>query len=174
MRNALFLVVLNLLFLTGCATNYYVDEDRYAEPRNYEKITVYVTNPEHEAYEILKRSNIYDLTTNKENLNKLTLLDFSPRPIGCGLGGLATIYTLGLLPSGGDDYGNFVYALDSGQTTQVFKHKVMYQDSISVWSIPLRPLAYSEKGAQAKALSLSTRDSCQDFKTCKNAYWFDP
>lgn len=173
MKNGIFLIVFHLLFLTGCATNYYVDEDRYNEPRNYEKITVYVTNPEHEAYEVLKKSEIYNLSNDQQTQSKLTLLDFSPRPRGCGLGGVVTVFSLGIVPSGGPDYGNFVYALESGQLTQVYKHKILYRDSTSAWSIPMRPLAYSEKGAQAKALSLSTRDICQDFEKCKNAYWSD-
>ncbi|MBK9586780.1 MAG: hypothetical protein KA099_06385 [Alphaproteobacteria bacterium] len=168
MKNTLLTLVVFSFFLSGCATNYYVNEDRYTQPKNYEKISVYVTNPEHEAYEVLKKSEIYDLTPDNNKPDKLTLIDFSPWARGCGLGGLITIYTLGLVPSGGDDYGNFVYSLESGQTTQLYRHKIIYRDSLSAWSVPMRPFAYSEKGAQAKALSLSTRDLCTDFEKCQS------
>lgn len=166
MRNALFLVVLNVLFLTGCATNYYVDEDRYAEPRNYEKITVYVTNPEHEAYEILKRSDIYDLTTNQSAPDKLTFLNLS-KDYHCGMGALTTVYTAGLVPSGLPTNQDLIYSLESEGNTKVYAHKLLYRDRFSVWETALKPFAYSLKGAQAKALSLSTRDICDDFRKCE-------
>lgn len=169
MRNTLLILVLPILFLSGCTTNYYVNEDNYPAPKNYEKISVYVTNPEHEAYEVLKKSEIYDLTEDNNSPNKLTLMHISAGPkYTCGTGGVVvSAATLGLLPVSGDDIGVFVYSLESGQSSQLYKHKIFYSDSFSVWSVPMRPLAYTKEGAQAKALSLSTREVCDDFKKCQ-------
>lgn len=166
MKKQIYLIVFQL-FLTGCATNYYVNEDHYTAPKNYEKISVYVTNPEHEAYEVLKKSQIYDLSENPNGPNKLTLIGFSHYG-KCGTGGfIVTAATFGVLPSGGDIIGQLAYAMESGQTTRLYRHKILYSDSFSLWSVPLRPLAYTKKGAQAKALSLSTRDICKDYTSCQ-------
>lgn len=172
MKNTIFLVVFHLLFLTGCATNYYVSEDRYTEPRNYEKIAVYVTNPDHEAYEILKRSRIYDLTNDPSHPDKLTFINLS-KDDKCGLGALATIYTAGLVPSGMSTNQDLLYSLESEGITKIYAHTLLYRDRFSIWETPLKPFAYSLEGAQAKALSLSARETCNDFRTCEFDTDFD-
>lgn len=164
MKNGVFLIVFHLLFLTGCATNYYVDEDRYTEPRNYEKITVYVTNPEHEAYEILKRSKIYDLTSDSSCPNKLEIQTVRPAHYRCGLYGLAVMaqaLTLGLLPLSDTEEEVLSYSLASNGQTKLYQHYLKYNTRSSVWEIPLLPLTYSRKGAQAKTLALSQRNICE-------------
>jgi hypothetical protein len=168
MKKQIYLIVFQL-FLTGCATNYYVNEDNYPAPKNYEKISVYVTNPEHEAYEVLKKSEIYDLTDDISSANKLTIVNLFGR-WKCGNPYLGTVFSGGLLPSGMPNTNNLVYSLESEGITKVYKHKLEYWDRYSIWENALKPFAYSKQGAQAKALSLSTRDICSDFEKCQSDY----
>lgn len=156
------------IFLTGCTTNYYVDKSRYTTSlANYDNITVYVTNPDNQNYELLKRSKIYALTNNKNAPSKLTLQDAYTRHESCGLGALAAIYTLGMLPYNSPIQKSLSYTLEGNGTSQMYVHKINYQSKTALWQVFFIPFAHSELNTQAKALSLSKRQPC-DYKTCGN------
>ncbi len=164
MKNTFLALVLSILFLSGCATNYYVNEDRYTEPKNYEKITVYVTNPEHEAYEVLKKSEIYDLTKDSTCPNKLEIKTIRPAYYRCGLYGLAYVaqaLTLGMLPLPDTQEEVLSYSINKANKTTFYQHNLKYNSRRSLWEVPLLPFTYSHKGAQAKTLSLSQREICE-------------
>ncbi|MCB1841249.1 MAG: hypothetical protein KDI61_13465 [Alphaproteobacteria bacterium] len=162
MKKPLLLIVFQFLFLAGCATNYYVNEDYYTQPKNYEKITVYVTNPDHEAYEVLKKSEIYNLTQDSACPNKLTLTEYEVWKGGCGMPYLGTAMTLGLLPGGAPGMADLTYILESNGTSRLYGHDMFYRDRVSLWETALYPFYHSEKAAQARALALSTRQPCEN------------
>lgn len=162
--------------LTSCATNYYVERKPASVEKEEKPLEVYVTNPDHYAFKILRDSHIYTLTDNPKAPNKLTLgsiLDPDSYSGGCGLGaGFAALYayyfqifTLGLIPVGSDDNDYFLYNLESNGTTKPYKHEIKYSHSRSTWEILFIPFAYSEEEAKAKALSRSKKEICED-PTC--------
>ncbi len=53
------------LFLSGCVVTYKADTSNANFSTRPHKETVYVTNQDHEAYDILKQSNIYNLTSDQ-------------------------------------------------------------------------------------------------------------
>ncbi len=168
----LLITITSILLLNGCATNYYVDSSRYEEKPKFERITVHVTNPEHADYELLKRSKIYALTDDASAKNKLTLGASLPpnlqpfsRP-SCGLGALATVYSLGIIPTTYSEHGYMSYSLMTNGSTKTHKHDINYYSTTSLWQIPLTPFAHSKLRAQAKALSTSDRKVC-DKKSCQ-------
>ncbi|MCB1681804.1 MAG: hypothetical protein KDI61_11925 [Alphaproteobacteria bacterium] len=173
MKKPLLLIVFQFLFLTGCATNYYVNEDYYTQPKNYEKISVYVTNPDHEAYEVLKKSEIYDLTEDSACPNKLEIQTLGPAYHRCGLyalGVLAQAFTLGTLPLSDTEEEIIAYSISNNGKTVSYKHDLKYKSRSSIWEIPLLPLTYTQNGARTKTLSLSQREICEN-PSCTGEIW---
>jgi len=61
-----------LFVLSACPTNYYVNKP-VKTLETHQKQTVYVTNPEHADYDLLKKSKIYNLTENQNHPDQLTI-----------------------------------------------------------------------------------------------------
>jgi hypothetical protein len=150
------LLALTILSLNGCATVYYVDKNTLSQELDYQNETVYVTNPEHPAYQVLKDSGIYKLTQDAQWPNKLTL-DYYQAQGGCGLGMLATVYTLGVVPDSGQTTYDLSYTLATPQSSHSYVHRISYSRSTSLWNSVALPFAKTEAEIQAKALRNSER-----------------
>lgn len=146
-----------LFTLSACSTNYYVDKP-VKTLETQQKQTVYVTNPEHEDYDLLKKSKIYDITESQDSSKKLTIDQVESINQACGLDYLITAYSLGIVPFKNQTSVSLAYSLEEDGRTKKYEHHAKYFYKTSLWETFLIPFALSKNEAKARAFAQSERE----------------
>lgn len=163
MKRPLLLIIAFNLLLSGCAaTNYHPIEQNTVATKPRQKQTVLVTNPEHMAFPIIKKSGIYNISTAPDTKTTLTIKEYTPLP-SCGLSSLVTLYSLGLLQNTASMEHTLIYAIKQGNTEKLYQHDIRYKATQSLWQIPIKPFAKSEEDVAAHALAHSKRQDAETF-----------
>lgn len=145
---------ITFLALTGCATNLYFHGKEIDKSLSTPEV-VFVTNPDHNNYEVLKRSEIYILSTDPNTREKLTLIDTEILP-KCGVPLLGAIYTLGILPGYIDASEVFFYKIETNGSSKVYQHQLEMHETMSNWEWFAKPFK-NDIDTKAKALRNSER-----------------
>lgn len=144
------------LFVTGCTTNYYIDQSTpHQKPLNTQKETVFVTNKNHKDFELLKKSEIYNLSEDPTKAAPLTLTKPSyEMSLYCGVG---TLMTFGLIPEKCPYEEKLSYSIGQGNTVRHYEHNITYYSRTSLWEALLIPFRNSREKIRVKALAISKR-----------------
>jgi len=111
-----------LLFLTGCTTYTFVTNETVEGDPIQQKIKASVVNPElHQEYDILQRSQLFELTSDSTENNKIKL-DSMQTILKCGNPLLGTIFTFGLIPSTVED--QYFYSFREHRGDRIVSRKV--------------------------------------------------
>jgi hypothetical protein len=115
--------------------------------------TVFVTNPElRREYEVLKASNIYQLSSNPSDARRLTLHPI--RQYGrCGNPLMLTGLTFGIIPGVVSATRAFEYDLESDGKTQKLCHRLPLYERFSIWEHLVK---HDDDATLAEALAWST------------------
>ena len=115
---------------------------------------VYVSNPEmHLEYEILKASAIYQLSSQPEASQKLTLRQIK-HGFRCGNPMMIAVVTLGIIPGYLPGRLSFEYDLEADGKVESYVHRLRTYERISIWE---GLVISNEKKTLAKALAWSSR-----------------
>lgn len=154
MKSTQLLIV--VIFLSSCVSNTYLTSKERTSA-SYIETPVYITNPEHENYSYLIKSEIYTFTTIPDSRYKLTLMDTEYR-YACGLGMLLPIYTLGILQANSPADEIFVYKLEGPEGEQLYQHYLSMESKTSIWQFFAKPFVGNENKVRTKALKFSKRE----------------
>jgi len=143
-------------FVTGCTTNYYIGKNNQSQKPLYsQKETVFVTNKNHKDFELLKQSEIYNLSEDRTKAAPLTLTKPAyGMSLYCGIG---TLMTFGLIPEKCPYEEKLYYSIGQGNTVRHYEHNITYYSRTSLWEALLIPFRNSREEIRVKALAISKR-----------------
>ena len=154
------LPILLLLLCQGCATNAYLKTPHKDSARPLKPTMVYVTNsnssPERA---ILERSGIFEITTDPQCPNRVTVDEFHPR-IGCGMPFMGPIVTLGILPGSAPMASHFQFKMSTPSETNRISYRLPVYLRMSIWERLFR-LWHSNEKVLATALNQAANPKSQ-------------
>ena len=166
----LVLLFIPTVFLTGCATNLYVEHGYKIAKPPVERPSVFVEeSPLTKELEILKASSLYEISEDPTVSKHIVLKPMHEGQFGCGMSWIVPVYTLGLLPESlpaRHSPHQFEYILRDNNGEQLLSYKLpgIYM-RISIWENFFKPFK-SENRVLGKVLRT---EALRKYKTTRCA-----